>query len=252
MKKYRYLLLALLAAVLLAPTILLAVRAIAVGSFPELDDVVSAEIKAPDGAVTLLSADDPVLAMLLDLFASSKRVSASSVPDDCRVYRLTVTTEKMVETIGIYISKRDCSAVYIKNSQNRCFRFDAPSLHIGDARLIPSKIEWWQKGEENYLASYPDANDIPDLLEAGEKPIKDNILSRWEKLQSIRPSETVETSVFELYERVDETTNTYITETSSAADVVLYTPDYAIYSVRWSLTDEVDVVLYYWFSLDKE
>jgi hypothetical protein len=244
MRKYRLISLLLAAALFLAPTVILVVRAASVGRFPDKDEVSAIEIStSQDVAGTVIEADHPLFATFFEMLDECDRIAASDLPKDSKVFYVGMRLADITEKLRFYISSDDYS-FYVRNSENRYFAFRAPEIDIFDTILKPSKVELCMRGENIPLVSYP--NQSVDRDELTYKNIQ---LSRWEKLEEIVSTREAESTLFKLYKQQGDGSYALIDEASDVESLISASPDGVLYSVRWELFEEVDLIHYYWFSL---
>ena len=247
MRKYRLITLLLAAALILAPTVILVVRAASVGRFPDADEVSEIEIaSSKDQEGTKIDPSNPLFATIFEVLGRCSRISSSDLPSGCKIFYVSMKLDDTTEDLRFYISPRDYS-FYVRNSENRLFAFYSPELDIFDTILTPSKIELCKRGEDTPLFSYP--SQSTDRQELTYKNIQ---LSRWEKLEEIVSSKEAESTLFKLYRQQAGGEYVLIDELSDVTSLISASPDGVLYSVRWALFENVDLVHYYWFSLGND
>ncbi len=241
MRKHRLLIFLLVAVLVFTPTVILIVRAASIGRFPKQNQVQSIEITAENGKVESLDASDPLWSAFFEVLQRSERIASSRLPDGCEAFDVALRlSDNATERIRLYFLRSDCS-LYIKNSENRLFAFRDPELELLDTVLPPTKIELCARGEDVPLLSYP--NDA-------EKPAQEIVLSKWDKLDELISLPNYEQATFNLYQKISKYESRFVREIEDFGALSDVNSDYFVLGVvRWTLSEEYDLLHYYFFSL---
>ena len=247
MKRKNVLLLLLVFLVLLTPSCVLFVRALATSSFPERDKVSEVEmrfessggVKADGAAPVVRKADSREVDLLYAIFDCAERIPRWDLPDKCAAYRLTFRGERPDEVLTLYFGASDLS-VYVLTSGKRLYRLAMPTATHRNTVLTPSAAAFSLGGEEVSLYDYPEyANGPTGIAEIS--------LSSWDIVADFNFSAQNVTVKYALYDSPDA--EPY--ETTDKNEIAPYDPDTVRMDVSANLSGGISVTLHYYLNVQE-
>lgn len=246
MKRKNVLILLLVFLLLLTPSCVLFVKALATSPFPERELLSEVEMKFEGSGGEKADASLPVtresssreVDLLYAIFSGAKRVWNRSLPDKYASYRLTFRGERPDETLTLYFGASDLS-LYILTSGKKLYRFPMPTVTHRNTVLTPSAASFSLDGEEIVSRyDYPEKVDSPTGIIAIS-------LASWRVATEFTFSGEEVTVDYKLY----ASDGTLILETADKNEIVERDPDQVLMNVTTELSDGISVTLHYYLNI---
>ena len=248
MKRKNVLILLLVFLLLLTPSCVLFVRALATSPFPEREKISEVEVRFESSGGTKADAALPVrrgadsreVDLLYAVFANAKRVPRWDLPDKYASYRLTFKGEGPDEVLTLYVGASDLS-LYVLTSGKKLYRLAMPTATHRNTVLTPSAASFSLDGAEIVsLYDYPE-------YENGRTGIAGTSLSAWDIVTDFTFSAENVSVNYALY--ADR--NAEPIETTNADLIVENDPETVRMDVTADLAGGISVTLHYYLSVQE-
>ena len=248
MKRKNVLILLLVFLLLLTPSCVLFVRALATSPFPERETVSDVEIRfetsggtKAEGALPVLrGSDSREVDLLYAVFDTAKRVPRRDLPTKYASYRLTFKGERPDEVLTLYVGASDLS-IYVLTSGKKLYCLSMPTATHRNTVLTPSAASFSLDGEE-VVSLY----DYPEFAN-GPTGIAKISLSAWDIVTDFTFSGENVSVNYALY--ADRNADPY--ETTDKSEIVGFNPNTVRMDVTADLSGGISVTLHYYLNVQE-
>ena len=233
---------------LLTPSCVLLVKALATSPFPERELISEVEIRFEGSGGEKADASLPVtrnatsreVDLLYAIFSGAKRVWNKTLPDKYASYRLTFRGERADEQLTLYFGASDLS-LYVLTSGKKLYRLAMPTATHRTTVLPPSAASFSLDGEE-VVSRY----DYPEEAD-GEPGVNAISLASWQIATEFMFSGENVSVEYELYER----NGMLIEKTADKTRIVERNPYQVLMNVTTALSDRITVTLHYYLKIQE-
>lgn len=249
MKRKNVFILLLVFLILLTPSCVLFVKAIATSPFPEREKIEEVSIRLDESGGKKANGVNPFVRggdsrevdLLYAIFAGSKRVWRSSLPDESAyaAYRVSFKGERFSEDLTLYVGGADFT-IYVLTSGKKLYSFRMPTVSHKSVLFAPSAASFSLDGEKVVIYDYPGTVD-------GPTDVNDIGISNWQTVTRLTFSDEVVSVHYEMYSARAE----LIGETDDPEEIVRQAPDSVAMDVTADLSAGITVTLRYLISVLK-